>query len=160
MVVEARKLLGVSEALGDLDDPTIMSWANEVGVGATYKHDAIPWCGLFMAVVAKRAGKGLPPDPLWALNWARFGVDVPDGPMLGDVLTFHRAGGGHVALCLAEDDAYYHVLGGNQADKVSIVRKAKADLYRARRPIYINQPPNVRVIRVAAGGAPLSTKET
>jgi uncharacterized protein (TIGR02594 family) len=160
MIVEGVKLLGVSEVMGTLDDPTIMSWADELGLRSIYIHDATPWCGLYLGVVAKRAGKKLPPDPLWALNWANFGNPVPDVPSLGDVLTFRRTGGGHVALYVGEDDTHFHILGGNQSDKVSIVRRAKAELYRARRPAYTRQPPEVRVIRRAATGAPVSTKES
>lgn len=31
MVVEARKLLGIHEAAGSVNEPTIMKWADEVG---------------------------------------------------------------------------------------------------------------------------------
>lgn len=159
MIVEARKLLGTVEAAGGANSPTIMAWAREVGgkVEDVYRADSIPWCGLFMAVVAKRAGKTIPADPLWALNWTRFGVAAGQ-PMLGDVLTFVRKGGGHVALYVAEDATAYHVLGGNQSDKVCFARIDKARLHRVRRPVYANAPATVRPYVVTARGA-LSTDE-
>lgn len=153
MVIEGLKLYGVHEAPGSVNNPKIMEWAEEVGLTSTYSSDAVPWCGLYMAVVAKRAGKVPPEHPLWALNWAQFGKAVPDFPKLGDVLTFKRQGGGHVALYIAEDPTHFHVLGGNQGDQVSITRIAKDRLYKARRPEYLSEPDNVRVVHLAAAGA-------
>lgn len=157
MIVEALKLFGTLEAPGARDNPTIIGWAREVGLGSTYSHDSIPWCGLFMAVVAKRSGKPIVDSPLWALSWAAFGRDAA-APMLGDVLTFKRDGGGHVALYVGEDADAYHCLGGNQSDKVCITRIGKARLHRARRPAYNVQPDNVRKVRLAPAGK-LSTNE-
>lgn len=157
MLVEALKLYGTLEAPGARDNPVILAWAAEVGLAKTYSHDSIPWCGLFMAVVAKRAGKSIPDSPLWALSWAEFGAPAKT-PMLGDVLTFKRNGGGHVALYVGEDAGAYHCLGGNQSDSVCITRIAKARLFRARRPIHSVQPANVRKVILAARGE-LSTNE-
>jgi uncharacterized protein (TIGR02594 family) len=157
MLVEAIRLYGTSEIKGRADNPTIIEWAKEVGVSNEYTGDSVPWCALFMAVVAKRARKEPPRDPLWALNWRNFGRAVA-APMLGDVLVFTRAGGGHVALYVGEDAEAFHVLGGNQGDRVSIVRKLKSEQHWCRRPLYITQPLNVRVVHLAAGGR-LSTKE-
>lgn len=158
MIVEALKLFGTVEGAGAKDNPTILAWAKEVGLSETYSHDSIPWCGLFVAVVAKRAGKELVKSPLWALSWADFGKPTEGGPMLGDVLTFKRDGGGHVALYVGEDAGAYHVLGGNQSDRVSITRMAKSRFYRARRPIYNVMPSNVRKISLVSNGK-LSTNE-
>ena len=154
MIVEALKLFGALEAAGSANNPTIVAWAKEVGgeVADVYKADSIPWCGLFVAVVAKRAGKELPQHPLWALSWSAFGAKTP-APALGDVLVFARNGGGHVGLYIGEDAGAFHVLGGNQSDRVSITRVAKSRLYAARRPLYRVQPANVRPIHLEASGA-------
>jgi uncharacterized protein (TIGR02594 family) len=158
MIVEALKLYGTVEAAGSKDNPTILAWAAEIGLAKTYSHDSIPWCGLFIGLVAHRAGKEMTDSPLWALSWADFGKPAAGGAMLGDVLTFKRDGGGHVALYVGEDTSAYHVLGGNQSDQVCITRIAKSRLYRARRPIYTVQPANVRKVTLAANGR-LSSNE-
>ena len=102
-----------------------------------------------MAVVAKRADKEIPKHPLWALSWSVFGAKSP-APVFGDVLLFVRNGGGHVGLYVGEDASAFHVLGGNQSDRVCITRVAKSRLYAARRPLYRVQPANVRPIRLEA----------
>jgi uncharacterized protein (TIGR02594 family) len=152
MLQEFLRIYGTTEVPGEDDNPTILEWAKETGLQRDYRHDATAWCGLAAAVVAKRAGKELPPNPLWALNWATFGKKVTDGAKLGDILVFKRNGGGHVALYVGEDDECYHCLGGNQADTVNIVRKAKNRVYAIRRPIYINQPANVRKVILSSEG--------
>lgn len=159
MIVEARKLLGTKELSGAPNNPVIMAWATECGtdVKKVYTADSVPWCGLFMAVVAKRAGKTPPTGPLWALNWGKFGE--PAGhPGLGDVLTFIRPEGGHVALYIGEDQTTYHVLGGNQTDQVCFTRMDKTRLRAARRPLYMSMPTTVKPYIVEAKGG-ISTNE-
>ncbi|MFA5327631.1 MAG: TIGR02594 family protein [Prolixibacteraceae bacterium] len=152
MLKKALELIDTIESPGTADNPVIISWAKEIGgsVANVYNADEIPWCGLFIAVVAKRSSKQLVKDPLWALNWGNFGKNT-DVPMLGDVLVFIRITpegkkAGHAGLYVGEDDACYHVLGGNQSDRVRIARIEKSRLYIARRPNYNVQPANVRKI--------------
>lgn len=154
MLFHALRLHGVAEARGVADNLEILQWAAEVGgeVARTYRADAIPWCGLFMAVVARRAAKPVPAGPLWALNWARFGVPA-DAPALGDTLVFRRPGGGHVGLYAGEDAEAFHVLGGNQSDRVCFTRIARSRLFAARRPAYRNRPATVRRYQLAPSGA-------
>lgn len=153
MIREALRLFGTKEQPGPGDNPVIKSWAAEVStqMAHDYYADSVPWCGLFMAVVAKRAQKPLPPNPLWALNWAKFGEQAGQ-PMLGDTLVFIRPGGGHVGLYVGEDNGHFHVLGGNQSDQVCIRSIPRERLYAARRPIYNNAPPSMKVIRLASNG--------
>lgn len=152
MLIEAIKLLGTKEMPGTKDNPEILEWAEETGLDKKYSADSIPWCGLLMAVVSERAGKLIPKDPLWALNWKNFGVTVFPA-MLGDVLVFKRESGGHVAIYVGEDRDCYHILGGNQADAVTITRILKARCVGIRRPVYsIAQPANVRRIFLSASG--------
>ncbi|MGI8524630.1 MAG: TIGR02594 family protein [Pseudolabrys sp.] len=154
MLVEALKLFGTMEKPGSANNPMILAWAKEIGaeVADVYKADSIPWCGLFMAVIAKRAGKEFPAHPLWALSWSAFGAK-PHAPALGDVLVFTRSSGGHVGLYAGEDASAFHVLGGNQSDRVCITRIAKGRLYAARRPLYRVQPANVRPVYLESTGA-------
>lgn len=160
MLIEALKHFGLVEGPANADNPTILAWAAELGTQDTayaqwaakwYTHDSTPWCGLFMAVCAQRAGKTPPEKFLSASDWATFGSSVGHA-MLGDVLVFHRPGGGHVGMYVGEDDAAYHVLGGNQSDRVCITRITKDRCVAIRRPTYINQPANVRRIFLDASG--------
>lgn len=162
MLLQMLAIYGVKETPGAGDNPIIMAWADETGLRNVYKHDSVAWCGLACAVAAKRSSWDYAPkgNALWALNWASWGNAAPS-PMLGDVMTFNRDGGGHVALYVGEDDTHYHILGGNQSDQVNIVRKAKSSFYKARRaPWRIAQPANVRKIILSSSGAPVSGKET
>lgn len=147
VIQEGLALVGTAEAPGAADNPVIVAWAKEVGkdVAASYGHDSVPWCGLLVAVVCKRAGKPVIAGPLWAKNWSKFGTRA-DRASLGDILVFNRpGGGGHVGFYVAEDASAFHVLGGNQADKVSIDRIAKARCIAVRRPPFaIGQPASVR----------------
>lgn len=158
MIQNALALYDTIESPGTKNNPVIIDWAKQVGgsVANVYKADEIPWCGLFIAIVAQKSAKEIVKDPLWALNWGTFGKHV-ETPMLGDVLVFTRktADGktaGHVGLYVGEDDTCYHVLGGNQIDKVCIIRKEKARLYTSRRPSYKVQPKNVRRIFLTNSG--------
>lgn len=160
MLREALACFGVRETAGAGNTPQIMQWADYLGgdVRRVYTADSIPWCGLFTAFVAQRAGKPLPPSPLWALSWATWGDKAPRAE-LGDVLVFTRpGGGGHVGLYVGEDATTYSVLGGNQGDAVSIVRVAKSRCVAARRLYAIGKPANVRPVKLSAKGA-LSTNE-
>ena len=149
-MVKALELYGVTEVVGSKNNPTILEWAKELDI-KDYTQDSIPWCGLFMAIVMKRAGREPVKQPLWAQNWTKFGVPVPTA-MLGDVLVFGRDGGGHVGIYVGEDKNYYFTLGGNQGDQVCIVRILKSRLIEARRPAYKAQPANIRRVHLTING--------
>lgn len=168
MVQAALDLYGVHEGVGSADNPTILAWADEVARATAsryadwaadfYNKDSIPWCGLLMAVCAVRSAQGraerLPEHKyLAALEWTNWGVAVAKSDaVVGDVMISARAGGGHVALIVGEDTTHFHILGGNQSDRVSIVRKAKADVVAVRRPRYRVRPAGARRVVVAASG--------
>jgi uncharacterized protein (TIGR02594 family) len=152
ILVEAVKHIGVKEIVGKKHNPTILSWAKALGLEKVYTNDEIPWCGLFVAYCAHASGLPVVKHPLWALNWNKYG-NVAQVPMLGDVLTFTRNGGGHVGIYVGEDNTHYHVLGGNQNNSVSVSRIAKDRLSQARRTAWkIAQPASVRVVHLAAKG--------
>lgn len=150
MLLEALKLFGTAEIVGEKHNPEIIGWAVELGLGSLYQQDEIPWCGLFVGVVARRSGKPVPANPLWARNWARWGSECK--PELGCVLVFSRESGGHVGLYVGEDDKCFHVLGGNQGNRVCVTRIEKARLLAAR-SMYKVKPSNVRpVVIIQQGG--------
>lgn len=172
MIAEALKEYGTLEAPGAADNPKIIGWQTELEAAAlgrvyagVYRHDAIPWCGLFMAIVAHRANAERRPERnpprlyLAALQWASFGKPIPkSAAALGDVLVFKRKGGGHVGLYVGHDAGAFHVLGGNQSDRVSITRLSRNRLVAVRRPAYRVLPVNVRPVPLAQSGS-LSVNE-
>ena len=158
MLVEALRHHGVRERAGSASNPAILAWAAELGLAEAYRADATPWCGLFLGLVAHRTGKPQPAAPLWALSWAAWEEPAPV-PMLGDVLVFRRPGGGHVGLYAGEDGEAYHVLGGNQGDRVSIARLAKARLAAARHPRWRGTMPATRRRVVLSAAGALSRNE-
>lgn len=155
LLVAALKLYGTQEAPGELDNPTILDWAKEIGVGGIYKHDDMPWCGLFVGTAVHRAGLNGVNSPLWAKAWANWGMPVRQ-PMLGDIMVFERpGGGGHVGIYVGEDKEAFHSLGGNQRDSVNITRLLKGRLIAARRtPWSVSQPNNIRRVFLAPNGQP------
>lgn len=163
MIPQAVNLFGVTEVPGKPSNNEITDWAREITatpeVGGWleefYEDDSIPWCGLWMAVVAVRAGGKAFNKCLSARAWADWG-DPATRPRLGDVLVFWRGRpegtSGHVGLYVGEtkDGKYFHVLGGNQGDEVSIV---KIPAYRL---LAVRRQPGVRfgpVIKLDGGKA-------
>lgn len=157
ILLEGLKIYGTSETPGPGNNPAIMEWAKAAGLEKVYRNDATAWCGLAMAYIALQAGWDPPLNPLGARNWLAFGTPQKK-PGLGDVLVFWRGSvkgfNGHVGLYVGEDAEAYHVLGGNQGDRVSIKRILKTRLLGARRcPWRVNQPAAVRRVELAANGA-------
>lgn len=151
-------IYGTKEVPGTGNSPTIMGWAKFLKL-KDFIADSIAWCGLAMAYVVTMAGYAPVLNPLWALNWGKFGQKVPV-PMLGDVCSFYRYDakgkliGGHVGLYIAEDDVCYHIGGGNSSDETKIVRIEKSRLASANRPVFKKgQPATVKRYFVTALGA-------
>ena len=157
---EAVKLYGTREIVGKQHSKEILSWAKELGLEKTYTNDEIPWCGLFLAIIVKRAGFEVVKNPLWARSWNDFGTKQTKA-MLGDVLVFTRpGGGGHVGIYVGEDDTCYHILGGNQSNMVNTSRLLKSRCIGIRRCNWrVSQPKNVRVIKLSGDGQ-ISTNES
>ena len=94
----------------------------------------VPWCGdaVETSISETLPGEQIPENPLLALNWLKFGV--PCDPQYGAVLVFWRGSPsswkGHVGFYYGEtsDGKYFLVLGGNQANKISITKIAKTRL--------------------------------
>lgn len=132
MIVEAAKLMGTQEFAGIRNNPQILGWADYIGgwVGGYYNRDSIPWCGLFVGYVAKKAGKPVSQKLLSARAWLgmRGWKQAQNGPQLGDVCVFWRrnphGSAGHVGFYVGEsrDSKFYYILGGNQSDAVSVAK--------------------------------------
>jgi uncharacterized protein (TIGR02594 family) len=118
-LVIATSLLGIYELPGDRDNPTILGWARELGgmIAREYKHDATPWCQLFVQYCLLKGGQPHL-DSLWALDNAAYGVRLP-GPARGAIGTKTRNGGGHTFVIAGRSASGMLVIrGGNQSDMV------------------------------------------
>lgn len=158
-LVEAAKLIGTKEVPGLKSNPTIMAWAKELSLHEIYRNDDTAWCGLFIAITLKRAGREILHQygNLRAREWGNYGVKV-DKAELADILVFIRPGGGHVGYYVAEDKECYHVLGGNQSNMVNVIRIEKSRCTAIRRVKYNNKPQNIRSI-VLSGTGEISKNE-
>ena len=162
MLREAISHYGILEHKGKGSNPNILAWAKEVGVSGWYTDDDIPWCGLFVGMVAKRCGYPFNAGKLLAAReWVNWGQIVPiERAMLWDVLVFVRPGGGHVGFYVGENKDNYLTYGGNVSDAVGFAWIAKSRCIAVRRPFYkIGEPTNVRKIYLTFDGQ-LSTNES
>jgi uncharacterized protein (TIGR02594 family) len=127
-IAHARQFIGLNE----VRDAKVLD--KDLGVDAS----AVAWCGAFvgMNIAAALPREPLPANPLWALNWLKFGIEIPlDKPVFGAIGVKSRVGGGHVFFVIGHDKDYWHSLGGNQSNSVSIVKIAKnADIKGLRFP--------------------------
>jgi len=162
-LLAARQLLGTREAAGSANNATILGWAKLLGLkilGIAYNADSVPWCGLFVAHCLRAAGVDLSGMTVGvrAKAWATWGANLgADVLAPGAILVFDREGGGHVAFYVGEDATHYHVLGGNQGDRVSIMRLAKGRCVARRWPRGV--PVVGRPVRLSTSGAPVSRNE-
>lgn len=134
-MAEAIKLIGVKEIAGAKHNDEIMSWAKTLNVKSIHVSDEVPWCGLLPGISIRMAYPSvrLPRILSRARSWASFGVEVSaEDVSFGDIVVFQRDGGGHVGFYVAEDDFNFHILGGNQSNKVGIdpISKARAVAFR------------------------------
>lgn len=135
-LIEAARHIGLNQGVGRANNQTIMDWADDLDIG--FADDETPWCGLFVGhcVGSALPNDTLPANLLGARQWLRFGI--PCMPQLGAVMVFWRGDRngwqGHVAFYWANDGTHFHVLGGNQSDKVSVTRIPHNRLLDARWP--------------------------
>lgn len=120
--LEARRKIGLQEKL---NNKTLREYLKSDG--STLGDPAqLPWCGDFMETVIALTLPSEPmiDNPYWALNWRKFGVAI-DIIALGAIAPFSRPGGGHIGMIAGHDRDYFHVLGGNQSNAVTITKIAK-----------------------------------
>jgi uncharacterized protein (TIGR02594 family) len=136
---EAQRLVGTREIVGPRHNPTILAWAKTLGarmLGISITDDETPWCGLFVAHCMMQADITPPKIAVRASSWQDWGSNLrADRLSPGAVLVFKRPGGGHVGFYAGEDSTTYHVLGGNQSNKVGITRIAKDRCVARRWPL-------------------------
>jgi uncharacterized protein (TIGR02594 family) len=137
----AKKYEGIREIKGPKTHPTIEKWLIELG--AWYKDDETPWCGTFCAAVMRDCSFSYPKVYMRALDWAKWGYDCKR-PILGCIAVKERKGGGHVTIVTGVDSmGNLLCIGGNQGDKVCIVKYGEKDFQAFRYPIL---PPSYKAL--------------
>lgn len=118
-IAEGRKFIGLKEKSGKNDHPKLD--AGWLSFGAEWLQGQA-WCGLYVAHCLRASGRYV--VPLWyrAKSWENENLTKLDKPAYGCIVTFTRAGGGHVGFVVGVDrQGNIMVLGGNQSNAVSIV---------------------------------------
>ena len=146
----AASMMGVKEVPGKGSNPTIMKWVKELGLEKIYLDDDQAWCAIAWQYAMFKAGRRITLetkdqyDYLRALQFQNT-QDLRKIPVglaaFGDTLIFKRPEGGHIGFYIGEDKDNFYVWGGNQGNKVSVVKIAKARCVCVLRPDYISFSP-------------------
>jgi len=117
----ARLDIGTHEGVGKDNNPKVLAYFKDAGFSGI-KDDETAWCAAFVGAILHRAG--IPNEKtLSARKYEEWGVPLK-APMLGCVGVKRRQGGeawqGHTGFVVAANTSYVWLLGGNQADQVSI----------------------------------------
>lgn len=126
------ELAMTKKGLLETRDNSLLRSFLKLGKGTIGDPARIPWCGDFVetCIAVTLPKESIPTNPYAAINWLKFGKYVK--PSYGCILVFHRGDPksweGHVGFYVGEDSSYYHVLGGNQSNSVSITKIAKSRL--------------------------------
>ncbi|SDX83951.1 TIGR02594 family protein [Albimonas donghaensis] len=140
-LAEAARMLDASHDPGLAEGTARLSLVSRIDRALPFD---LPWCGAFAAhcLRAGLPGTRRPWFYMRARPWLRWGA--PAQPQLGALLVFwlRWKGGpfGHVGFCWGEDDDHFHVLGGNQRDRIAVERFPKARLIGCRWPEGVPRP--------------------
>jgi uncharacterized protein (TIGR02594 family) len=117
----ARTYEGVAEIPGPRHSPVIAGWLHRLG--AWWADDETPWCGIFCAAVADKAGLPVPRNYFRARAWLDWGVPLAS-PIAGCVAVLERGPQmGHVGFVVGQDTTWRQfllILGGNQGNAVNV----------------------------------------
>jgi uncharacterized protein (TIGR02594 family) len=131
----ARRDIGLREVKGASHAVRIVEMLSRLG--AWWRDDETPWCGVALGAWMKEAGLPYPKAYYRALAWLDYGVacDIQYGAIA--VLT--RKGGGHVGIVtgMSSDGKHIRLLGGNQGDTVSEMWFPKERITAYRMPVGI-----------------------
>lgn len=154
-LTEARKYIGTREIPGEKYHPKIFEWWRAIKRGGI-KSDEVPWCAAFVGGCLEAVGI-ISSRYESAKSYLGWGVQL-HAPVVGCIAVFSRAGGGHVGFVVADDgNGRLMILGGNQADRVSIVPFDKGRVVDYRWPTSVPVP--TQPLRVIGSDARSSTNE-
>ncbi len=134
--------LGQKEVSGSKDNPRIVSYFADVGRG-DIRNDEVAWCAAFVGACLARAGvEGT--GSLLARSYLSWGIKAKQ--RYGAVAVLSRGRNprqGHVGFLVGEDDKRVWLLGGNQANRVSVAAYDKSRLLGLRWPKRLEERPEV-----------------
>lgn len=119
-MVHALAEIGTSEVHGAKDNPRIIDYWSAAGMKAVASSDETPWCAAFVGALL--CGSGLPRGAANAKSYLQYGIAL-DAPVFGAIVVLNRPPvewQGHVAFFAGSTADKFHLLGGNQGDRVSI----------------------------------------
>lgn len=131
----ASRFVGLREAAGSANNPAILGMLHLDAQWPT--GDDVPWCSAFCNYVAWLLDVPRSKS-LRARSWLSVGIpiDLDDAQRGQDVVIFSRGPNpeaGHVAFFDAREGHLVRVLGGNQADMVSVATYPVARVVGVRR---------------------------
>ncbi|MQW89901.1 TIGR02594 family protein [Sinorhizobium saheli] len=93
-----------------------------------------PWCGHFMGLVARRAGRQPPKSFGIARSWLRFGAPVKlSYARPGDVVVVRAGRSYHVGILSQLSKSTASLIGGNQSGRVQLSYFSRAQVVAVRR---------------------------
>lgn len=130
----AWKQEGQKEVPGAAANPEIVAYFRDAGHLEVHS-DEVSWCAAFACACLERAGIKSP-RTLLARDFLNFGAPI-DTARIGAIAVFSRPPNpshGHVGFVAGETADAIVLLGGNQADSVSVIHMPKARLLGLRWP--------------------------
>jgi uncharacterized protein (TIGR02594 family) len=132
----ARAELGVKEAAGAQHNPVVLGYFRDAGF-PEIDNDETAWCAGFVNAMLERAGYA-GSKSLAARSFLNWGKTLAK-PYPGCIAVFSRGDPrswqGHVGIYVGEAAGQVRVIGGNQANEVSIADYPKANLLGYREPV-------------------------
>ncbi len=134
MIIAAQEK-GVSEIVGLEANKRIVEYASETSLHAT--SDEVPWCSSFVNWCMKKSLiKGT--NSAAARSWLEWGYKCE--PRTGCVVVLQRGNdgiSGHVGFLVEHDQAFVHLLGGNQGDSVCVQKFPRHKVIDFRWPFHV-----------------------
>jgi uncharacterized protein (TIGR02594 family) len=131
----ARREIGVKEVRGGGNHPRILQYHAATRLKA--QSDEIPWCASYVCWCLEQAGVRSTRSAR-AADFATWGqpCELKDGA----IVVFSKAdpdagGSGHVAFCVGVEGDSVMVLGGNQANAVSVAKRPRSRIVAVRWPL-------------------------
>lgn len=148
----AKKELGVKEISGVKHNSTVVAYFRDAG-HPQITDDETAWCAAFVGAMLARAGIK-PTGSLAARSYLKWGTPVGLAEVKpGDIVVFQRGDSswqGHVGFYVKHDATTISVLGGNQANQVSIAKYPQAKLLGIRRGAPVK--PHIRDVALTVPG--------